>query len=145
MDLDTHGPSGSHGPPHGAGREGVHGDGAEGVGQAGGEEEDLVHVFCACSKVRESWCWLRTRILRFLPVRAQCLSDFELVRLMFPPSKHEPTIIWLLASYLHLVWIELCKREKPLSISAVIGHLKQKYLLHNSGYNWKLDHISFEL
>ena len=35
MDLDTHGPSGSHGSPHGAGGEGVHEDGAEGVGQLG--------------------------------------------------------------------------------------------------------------
>ena len=33
MDLD--GPSGSHGPRHGAGGEGVHEDGAEGVGQLG--------------------------------------------------------------------------------------------------------------
>ena len=36
MDLDTHGPSGSYGPPYRAGGEGVHdGDGAEGVGQLG--------------------------------------------------------------------------------------------------------------
>ena len=37
----------------------------------GGEVHNLEHLFCDCVKVRECWSWIRTIILRFIPVKVQ--------------------------------------------------------------------------
>ena len=110
----------------------------------GGEIQNPTHLLCDCLKVREYWCWLRTRVLRLLPTNAQCLSNFEILMLMFPPSKHEASLVWLISNYVHLVWTELCRKEKSFTLAFVVGCLKQKYLLHCQGRNVQLSHINFD-
>ena len=49
-----------------------------------------------------------------------------MIRLDFPLSLRENTIIWLLGTYITLVEIEVVSKENRLLPSSVIGLLKQK-------------------
>ena len=73
---------------------------------------DNVHLFCECELVRESWFWIRQRILGMFSIANGRTSNFELLNLMFESCVMDNEVIWILGIYVQLVWkIVICKKK----------------------------------
>ena len=76
------------------------------------ELHDNVHVFCECVLVREAWFWVRQRLLQMLPSSHGKTSNSEFLNLMFDSSFFDSETIWMLGTYVLLVWdTVICKKK----------------------------------
>ena len=92
-----------------------------------GVVEDCVHLFAECGKVQEGWYWLRTRIMNLLP-DYQGMSNFEILHLMFPEDgRVENEIMWLLGTWVQMVYEEVVVRDRKLLDYFVRGHFQYDY------------------
>ena len=71
-----------------------------------GVVEDNTHIFTGCVMVREAWGWLRLRVLSLLPAECATTSNMEFVNLFYSEHAFDEEIVWLLGTYVELVWKE---------------------------------------
>ena len=89
-----------------------------------------VHLFCECELVRESWFWIRQRILGMFSIVNGRTSNFELLNLMFESCVMDNEVIWILGIYVQLVWkIVICKK-KMLKLEVVKSEFALKFGNH---------------
>ena len=102
---------------------------------------DNVHLFCECELVRESWFWIRQRILGMFSVANGRTSNFELLNLMFESCVMDSEVIWILGIYVQLVWkIVICKK-KMLKLEVVKSEFALKFGIHQNSNLPTLAHI----
>ena len=89
--------------------------------------EDNTHLFMECVIVREAWGWLRMRLLEMLPEDCAITSNFEFLNLMFVKHLMDNEAVWLIGTFIELVWVEKFQKKRNVKINHVIGTLKLKY------------------
>ena len=92
--------------------------------QCPGIISDICHFFCSCLRTREIWNWLRLRINSVCTI-VNC-SDWEVLNLLFPETRKEQTIVWMIGSYLAYVW-QASKNCEDVSVEKLFGFLTFKY------------------
>ena len=102
---------------------------------------DNVHVFCECILVRESWFWIRQRLLGMLPDLFRMSSNFEFLNLMFESDIMDSEVVWLLGAYVQLVWDSVICKKKYLKLETMKSELSMKYLTHQRSNMPNLGHI----
>ena len=90
-----------------------------------GAREDNTHLFTECVSVRETWGWVRNRLLRLLPC-AQT-SNLEFINLMFSKNLMEIEAVWLIETLIQYAWVEKLQRKRNVGIEKFIGHVKMCY------------------
>ena len=103
--------------------------------------QDNVHLFSECVTVRESWFWVRQRLLDLLPPDAGSTSNFEFLNLMFVSGMFDREISWLLGVYVGLVWNNVVCKTKVLNVDLVKAECAQLYLSHHAANKPVLAHI----
>ena len=112
----------------------------------GGEEDDIIHVFLGCKRLREVWGWTRKLILKFLPSGWSNLSDFELLYLCWPPylKENDVTITWILSQYTSYIWVQERVSLVPIKLLPYLGYLSAKYKSHYTSRRPRLLPIVFD-
>ena len=65
------------------------------------EINDIVHFFCKCESVSNTWTWLKRQVVRLGQIGPN-VADWDIVNLFFPNSRHDWEITWLVSTYVHL-------------------------------------------
>ena len=107
----------------------------------GGPIETIEHLFCGCTKVAELWLWVKRRIKNLCP-KKEGVSDLELINLIFPEGEKDETILWIISSYMDLVW-ENHGKGGELKLTNLRSQLKVLFDSHNAGRTLKLDDIDW--
>ena len=105
------------------------------------ELHDNVHIFCECILVRESWFWIRQRLLQMFPSSHGNTSNFEFLNFMFDSSVLDNEVIWMLGIYVELVWNTVICKKKVLKLESVKSEFSLKYLTHQASSMPNLAHI----
>ena len=88
---------------------------------------DREHYFCTCEKVNDVWAEVRTILINISPARFASLSDLQWITLDIPKSKEYDCYVWLIGTYVDLVWRIVYGRGGLLRREQVFGYLKYKY------------------
>ena len=80
--------------------------------------------------------------LDLLPDDCGVTSNFEFINLMFTKHIMDKEAVWLIGTYLDLVWSEKFKRRKFVKLSHLIGHVKLQYKSNNFSKKPVLDFIA---
>ena len=66
---------------------------------AGAEVNDIMHFFCTCEAVCNTWLWLKIQVVQLGHMGAGVRVDnWDLVNLLFPNSTCDSEIVWLVSS-----------------------------------------------
>ena len=94
----------------------------------GAEINDIVHFFCTCEAVCNTWAWLRAQVAQ-LGIGANA-DDWDVVNLLFPSSSRDLEIVWLISTYVLYVWEMVYVRETEVKLDKFFGYLTFKYKMH---------------
>ena len=90
----------------------------------GAEIGDAVHFFCTCQKTSETWSWLKRQVINQV---GRDITDWDVINLFFPKSRHDKEIVWMLTHYVIYVWESVYVKESDVKLEQFIGYLKFKY------------------
>ena len=78
--------------------------------------------------VKEAWQWVRNKVVELLGTLGPppVVSNKEIVLAMFPKSRQETEVIFILGNYLQLVDEEVMNKQKVLRVDSMLGVLKAK-------------------
>ena len=62
-----------------------------------------------------------------LPEDCAITSNFEFLNLMFVKHLMDNEAVWLIGTFIELVWVEKFQKKRNVKINHVIGTLKLKY------------------
>ena len=96
---------------------------------AGAEINDIVHYFCTCEAVSDTWYWLKSKVMQLGHVGAG-MDDWDLVNLLFLESSHDSEIVWLVSSYVLYVWETVHVKKLEVKRDKFFGYLTFKYKMH---------------
>merc|ERR1712208_201060 len=96
---------------------------------AGAEINDIVHFFCSCEAVCDTWSWLKRQVVQLGRMGAG-VTDWEIVNLFFLHSGHDTEIVWMLSSYVLYVWEMVQFKRLEVKLDKFFGFLTFKYKLH---------------
>ena len=96
----------------------------------GAEVNDIVHFFCTCEVVCNTWSWLKRQVVQMGNMGAS-VEDWDLVNILFVMnSSRESEIIWLLSSYVLYVWEMVHVKKIGIKLEKFFGFLTFKYKMH---------------
>ena len=93
---------------------------------AGAEICDVEHFFTRCERVVDTWTCMRIEILRYGKFQ-NSVDDWKILNLMFPKSRVDNELIWLVSSYALYVWESVYLRGAEVRAEQFFGFLKFKY------------------
>ena len=93
---------------------------------------DNVHLFCECILVRESWFWIRQRILGLFQGANGNTSNFEMINFMFETCTMDDEVVWILGNYVQLVWKTVICKKKVLRLETVQSEISLRYARHQN-------------
>ena len=93
---------------------------------AGAEICDVEHFFTRCERVVDTWTCMRIEILRYGNFQ-NSVDDWKILNLMFPKSRLEKELIWLVSSYILFVWDSVYVRGADVRAEQFFGYLRFKY------------------
>jgi hypothetical protein len=108
-----------------------------------GVREDNTHIFTECVMVRESWGWVRMRLLGLLSEASAGCSNFELINLMFEKHHMDLESVWLVVTFVEYVWLEKFVRNMFVKLEQAIGHIKLRYKANQASRKPLLGHIPY--
>ena len=85
-------------------------------------------MFTECGLVREAWGWTRRRIMTMLPRDMADLSNQEFIHLFYPKERMENEVIWILGTYMGLVFDEAVVRGRRLTIDYARSFFRYAWL-----------------
>ena len=97
---------------------------------------DTEHFFCLCIKVAESWRGIKEIICNLLQEKP---NDADLLTLIFPGTKFDKKIMWLLGSYFEYVWSFIYVKGVTVCRAQLFGHLRFKYKKDQLGARANMD------
>ena len=92
----------------------------------GAEVHDIVHYFCSCVAVCNTWSWLKRQVVQLGQMEAG-VEDEEIINLCFVKSRHETEIVWLVGSYALYVWEMVHIKKLEVKLEKFFGFLTFKY------------------
>ena len=98
---------------------------------AGAEVHDIVHFFCTCGAVSNSWSWLKSQVVQLGQMGAG-VDDWDLLNLLFLSSSRDAEIIWLVSSYVLYVWEMVYVRKVEVNLHKFFGYLTFKYKMYRA-------------
>ena len=98
---------------------------------AGAEVNDVLHYFCVCDAVCNTWSWLKRQVLQLGHMGAS-VNDWDLVNLLFPNSSHDSEIVWLVSSYVQYVWEMVQVKKQEVILEKFFGYLTFKYKMQQA-------------
>ena len=93
---------------------------------AGAEVNDIVHFFCSCVAVCNTWSWLKRQLVHLGQMQAG-VEDEEIINLCFVKSSCETEIVWMLSSYVLYVWEMVHIKKLEVKLDKFFGFLTFKY------------------
>ena len=96
---------------------------------AGAEVCDIVHFFCTCGAVCDTWNWLRRQVVQLGNTGAD-VDDWDLVNLMFLNSSRDSEMVWMISSYVLYVWETVYVRKQEVKLDKFFGYLTFKYKMY---------------
>ena len=82
--------------------------------------ENNTHLFTECVAVRETWDWVRNRLLQLLPEDCARTSNFEFINLMFTKHLMESEAVWLIGTWIQYTWTEKIQKKRNVGIEKFI-------------------------
>ena len=107
---------------------------------AGAVVSDIVHFFCSCGAVCDTWSWVKGQVVQLSQVGAG-VDDWEIVNLCFASSCNDKEIVWLVSSYVLYVWEMVHVRELEVQRDKFFGFLTFKYKMHQTISQDKLKNL----
>ena len=98
---------------------------------AGAEVNDIVHYFCSCEEVYNTWSWLKRQVVQ-LGNMGTSVDDWELVNLLFLKSSRDAEITWMISSYVYYVWEMLHVKKQEVELGKFFGYLTFKYKMQKA-------------
>ena len=92
----------------------------------GAEVADVEHFFAKCEGVCDAWSLLKGEILR-VGRFGSGVDDWRILNLMFPKSRFETELTWLVSSYVLYVWDSVHARGADVRAEQFFGFLTFKY------------------
>ena len=96
---------------------------------AGAEVSDIVHYFCTCGAVCDTWNWLKRQVVQLGNTGAD-VDDWDLVNLMFLNSSRDSEMVWMISSYVLYVWETVYVRKQEVKLDKFFGYLTFKYKMY---------------
>ena len=96
---------------------------------AGAEIHDIVHFFCTCESVSNTWSWLKSKVMRLGHMGAS-VDDWDLVNLLYLKSSHDAEIVWMISYYVLYVWETVHVKKREVKRDKFFGYLTFKYKMH---------------
>ena len=90
----------------------------------GAEIADVEHCFAKCDGIVGTWAVVKQEMLRYGKFNNN-VDDWRILNLMFPKSRLDKELVWLVSSYVWYVW------------DSVYVRLKYKELLTRSSFLFK--------
>ena len=109
---------------------------------AGAEVIDIVHYFCTCEVVCNTWSWVKRQVLQLGNMGAG-VDDWDLVNLLFPKSSCESEIVWLVSSYVLYVWEMVHIKRLEVKLDKFFGFLTFKYKMYQATSPEKLINLHY--
>ena len=97
----------------------------------GAEINDIVHFFCTCEAVCNTWCWLKRQVVQLGQMVAS-VDDWDVVNLLFLNSSRDAEIVWLVSSYVLYVWEMVYVKKLDVKLDNFFGFLTFKYKMHQA-------------
>ena len=107
------------------------------------EINDVVHFFCKCEAVSNTWSWLKSQVVRMGRMGPN-VSDWDIVNLFFPNSSRGQEILWLVSSYILYVWETVHIKKQEVKLEKFFGFLTFKFKMHQAT-SVGLDRVLFQL
>ena len=95
-------------------------------GCVGAEICDVEHYFSKCEGIVGAWTAVKAEILRYGKFKT-IVDDWKILNLMFPKSKLDKELIWLVSSYVWYVWDSVYVRGADVRAEQFFGFLRFKY------------------
>merc|ERR1712240_635375 len=92
----------------------------------GAEIADMEHFFTKCEGIVDTWTYMKIEILRYGKFQNN-VDDWKILNLMFPKSKVEKELIWIVSSYIWYVWDSVYVRGTDVRPEQFFGFMKFKY------------------
>ena len=96
---------------------------------AGAEVSDIVHFFCTCEAVNNTWAWLKGQVVQLGRMGVD-VDDWDIVNLLFLKSNRDSEIVWLVSSYVSYVWEMMHVKKSEVKLDKFFGYLTFKYKMH---------------
>ena len=97
----------------------------------GAEVNDVVHFFCSCEAVSNTWSWVKRQVVQLGQMGAG-VDDWEVVNLCFANSCNDTEIVWLVSSYVLYVWEMVQVKKLEVKLDKFFGFLTFKYKMHQT-------------
>ena len=86
---------------------------------------NIDHIFSSCERVSAVWKEIRVKLVIIVPRE---VSDNDLIRLKFPKSTYNNEIIWLMGSYIYMIWDFILRQGVTvIDRGKLFGYLKYKF------------------
>ena len=92
----------------------------------GAEIADMEHYFSKCEGIVGAWTVVKNEILRFGKFKT-IVDDWMILNLMFPKSRLDKELTWLVSSYVWYVWDSVHVRGSDVRAGQFFGYLRFKY------------------
>ena len=92
----------------------------------GAEINDIMHFFCTCEAVRNTWAWLKMQLVQVGQTGA-VIDDWHMINLLFLNSSHDSEIVWLISTYVYYVWEMVHVKKQQVRLEKFFGYLTFKY------------------
>ena len=109
---------------------------------AGAEVSDIVHFFCMCEAVCNTWAWLKRQVEQLGQMGAR-VDDWEIVNLCFENSSRDAEIVWLVSSYVIYVWEMVHIKKLEVKLDKFFGFLTFKYKMHQASSPDQLENLQY--
>ena len=106
------------------------------------EVNDIVHFFCMCEAVCNTWSWLKRQVVR-LGQMGGIVDDWEIVNLCFVSSRRDTEIVWLVSSYVLYVWEMVQVKKLDVKLDKFFGFLTFKYKMHQATSSNQLKNLHY--
>ena len=97
----------------------------------GAEINDIVHFFCTCEAVCNTWSWLKGQVVQLGNMGANA-DDWDIVNLLFLSSSRDLEIVWLISTYVLYVWEMVHVIKLEVKLDKFFGYLTFKYKIHQA-------------
>ena len=109
---------------------------------AGAEVNDIVHFFCMCEAVCNTWSWLKRQVVQLGQMGGR-VNDWEIVNLCFVSSRRDSEIVWLVSSYVFYVWEMVQVKKLEVKLDKFFGFLTFKYKMHQATSPIQLENLHY--
>ena len=108
----------------------------------GAEVHDIVHFFCYCDAVSNTWSWVKRQVVQLGQMGAGA-DDWEIINLLFTNSSHDTEIVWLVSYYVLYVWEMVQIKKLEVKLDKFFGFMTFKYKMQQTTSQDQLQNLHY--